>query len=272
MRARLALFFTSPLLAAGLLAPLGCSDDPGAGADKPDLVVSDVLNAVADRTKLLRDYTYSGVATTLIEGGQSVEFTYALKQPGMLRADVPGINQSFLYDGKMMGIIDRSNKRLLRQDMEAKGKKDPAGVIAAIHTIFGDYVCEGWEPPMLRTGKGKNTGKVEKGEAGEVRWIVSTSVDDADLKEVRYTLRAPKADFISKEWINKDGTVFAATRMLEEHTDERTKLSFPKVWEHSSPSRRYKVEIKDIAINGGLTAERFQVVPPEGFTVQKVGQ
>jgi outer membrane lipoprotein-sorting protein len=265
---------------ASVAAVSGCSDSPpaepadGKAAKTGDLTLSDVQTSVAERTKKIADYAYSGTATTL-DGGESVAFSYRLKQPGMLRADIAGIDQSYIFDGQHLAVIDRANKRVLKRTFnkggDSKGSEDGLAVVTALHQFFGDYACAGWKPPLLRTKAGQNSATLTKLPSGERVWVLTTLLDDADLKEVRYTLRFPQADFLKKEWIKKDGGLWASTEVVEEHRDERTKLRFPKVWEHKGPQRKFRVEIKDIEINQGLSPELFIVTAPEGFTVQEVG-
>lgn len=242
--------------------------DKAATSSGDALTLSDAFTALTDRAKLVRDYRYEGEAVNLA-GGQKINFTYRLKQPRMIRADVTGIDTSFIFDGQQLAIVDRGQKKLLRQDLS---KTDEVTVVASLHQFFGDYVCEGWKPPLTRPKKEENVALLEKSETGEPRWVLITALDDDVLKEVRYTLRAPTADFLKKEFIAKDGSVFASTTVLKEHKDERTKLSFPTSWEHKSPQRNYRVDLTDVAINQGLTAEPFAIAVPEGFTTQEIGR
>jgi outer membrane lipoprotein-sorting protein len=262
----------SPLVLVAALAALGtlgagCSREKTAEGDK--LALSDAVTAIAERTKKVRDYRYRGVATNLAGPGGAMKFTYQLKQPQMLRADLEDINTTFLFDGKQLAVIDGGQKKVLKQDLS---KKDEVTIVTTLHQMFGDYVCEGWKPPLLRTKKGETAGKVEKREDGAFYWVLSTALDDADLKEVRYTLRAPHADFVKKEWVRKDGSIFAYTEVKEEHRDERTKLSFPLAWEHKDARRHYRVAVSDIELNKGLTPEPFEIKVPEGFSLQELGK
>jgi outer membrane lipoprotein-sorting protein len=259
-------FILAPVCAALLLT--ACPDKSHKPKQGDGLALSDALTSLSDRAKLVRDYAYSGEATSL-EGGQAVRFAYKLKQPKMLRADVEGIDTSFVFDGTSLAILDHGRKQVLKQDLTKVPEVD---AVAALHQIFGDYVCEGWKPPLTRTKADENAATLGKSEAGEPVWVLVTAIDDKDLLEVRYTLRAPTADFLKKEWIAKDGSVFASTLVLQEHRDEGTKLSFPLAWEHKSPQRSYRVQLEGVAINEGLAAEPFTIVAPEGFTLREVGQ
>lgn len=255
-----------PLLAVALGASAcrDAGDAPSSGA----LALSDVFTALTNRSTLVRDYRYAGEATNL-GGGQKVTFRYLLKQPRMIRADVDGIDTSFVFDGKHLAIIDRGQKKVLRQDLS---KTDEVTVMASLHQFFGDYVVEGYKPPVTRPKREENRAALEKGDDGEPRWVLVTELEDADLKEVRYTLRAPTADFLKKEFIAKDGSVYASTTVLKEHKDERTKLSFPTSWEHKGPQRSYRVELHDVVVNEGLTQEPFTIAVPDGFTLQDIGR
>lgn len=260
---------SSLLLLAALLVAPGCRDEGAGAAPSGDaLTLSDVFKALAERQKLVRDYRYTGEATSL-GGGEKVAFRYLLKQPRMVRADVEGIDTSFVFDGQHLAIIDRGQQKVLRQDLS---KTDEVTVMSALHQVFGDYVVEGYKPPVTRPKQDENRAYLEKSESGEPRWVLVTELDDEELKEVRYTLRAPSADFVKKEFIKKDGSVHASTTVLKEHRDERTRLSFPTSWEHKSPQRGYRVDISEIAVNEGLTQEPFTIAVPEGFTVQDIGR
>lgn len=184
-------FLSLCVLSLGVLLAASCQDKAASPAGDA-LILSDVFTALSDRQKLVRDYRYAGEATS-VAGGQKVTFTYKLKQPRMIRADVSGIDTSFIFDGKHLAIVDRGQKKVLRQDLS---KTDEITVMSSLHQFFGDYVCEGWKPPVTRPVQEENVARLEKSPEGEPRWVLITKIDDAELKEVRYMLRAPTADFL----------------------------------------------------------------------------
>lgn len=255
-----------PLLAAVLLAS-SCRDGGSTGPKGDALTLSDVFTALGERQRLVRDYRYAGEATSL-GGGEKASFRYMLKQPRMVRADLENIDTSFIFDGQHLAIVDRGQKQMLRQDLS---KTDEVTVMTALQQVFGDYTVEGYRPPVTRPKQEENRAYLEKSESGEPRWVLVVGLDDADLKELRFTLRAPTADFLKKEFIKKDGSVYASTVVLKEQKDERTRLSFPLSWEHKSPQRSYRVDLSELVLNEGLTLEPFQIALPEGFTLREVG-
>lgn len=254
-------------LLAVLLVASGCRDTGSSSSPGDPLTLSDVFTALGERQKLVRDFRYAAEATNA-GGGEKLAFRYFLKQPRMLRADAAGLDTSFVFDGQHLAIIDRGQRTVLRQDLS---KTDEVTVMSSLHQVFGDYSVEGYRPPLTRPKQEENRAFLEKGEGGEPRWVLVVELEDADLKEVRYTLRAPTADFLKKEFIQKDGSVYASTTVLKEQKDERTRLSFPTAWEHKSPQRSYRVDVSELVINEGLTQEPFTIEVPEGFTMREIG-
>lgn len=248
-----------------VVATAACKSDKKPQGTDP-AVVTDAMAAVADRLRVVSDYSYEGVAENL-DNGEKVTFSYALRQPRMLRADVKEMQTSFIFDGTNLAVIEGANKRVLRQDLS---KKDEVTIVGALHQMFESYSVEGWRPPMLRTKREALSGRVETGEGGPV-WVITSALDDPDLKEVRYYLRPPRADFVKKEFVAKDGSVVASSTVLEEKLDEKTRLRFPIAWEHRDARRRYRVRLSETQVNPGLGPERFQIKAPEGFAVEEVG-
>lgn len=251
----------------------GCVDEPASKATAPARLtradpeaVSDVLAAISDRLAKVSDYHYRGVAENIADG-QKLHFSYTLSQPQRLRADLEGAETTFLFDGVWLAVIDRPNQRVLKQDLT---KKDEATLIATLHQMFGSYSVEGWRPPLLRTSREALSGHKAQDGRGPL-WVVAADVEDEALAEVRYYLRPPRADFVKKEYIDKDGSVVSYAKVLEEYTDERTGLRFPIAWEHKDARRHYRVRLEAPAVNQGVDPARFAVEVPGGFTVQEFG-
>lgn len=232
--------------------------------------VSDALTALAERQKLITDFEVKGVQRDL-SSGQVLHFTYAVKQPGFMRAKVEESGTDFLFDGKALSITTPANKTVSRQEF---GEKDTATMLVTVRNTFRAFVCEGWRPPLLspRKVQGRTEYNKENDSAPPIWHLTMPVMGSSALKEVRYTLRAPGADFLEATKITPDGTVLEKTKVLEEYVHEPTRLAFPKKWQVQTGGEKYEVELTEIHVNEGLTADRFAATVPEGYAVKQVGR
>ncbi|MFZ9889503.1 MAG: hypothetical protein ACO3JL_18565 [Myxococcota bacterium] len=229
-------------------------------------IFSEALEAIEARSRVLRDYRYEGVAFRP-DPPHEVHFRYALKQPKMLRADVDELATSFVFDGRTLSILDHGHKQAVRQDLTAL---DDGAAAGALHQFFHDYSSEGWKPPLLRPDLEANRAVRERQADGTFHWLVETQLDDAALAFVRYELRAPTADFVKKEFVDKAGTVVASIEVKNEHHDAQSGLHFPSVWELASGQNRFRVELRDIHINEGLGPAHFEAAVPAGYSLKEI--
>lgn len=262
-------FPPSPLLIGAVAALLvasttGCKDDEA----QKTTAIGDVLSAVGARGEALNDFRLDGelVTTNGGEATQAVHFKYYQRQPKLLRLDVVEDKTHMTFDGQTLAIIKDDQKTAVKQSFAGQ---DPATQIITLHNAFGAFACEGWRPPTLSPKSA--TATLSKDDNLGPIWTIVQPLQDATLKEVRYILRAPKADFVSKETLNKAGDVVAYTRMLEEHKDSATNMTFPKKWTVKDAAKEYTVTLETIAINQGIDKGKFSVTPPEGYNVHNVG-
>lgn len=230
--------------------------------------LSDVLEAIEARSRALRDYRYEGTAFRP-DPPHEVHFRYALKQPKLIRADVDELSTTFLFDGRTLSILDHGHKQAVRQALAAL---DDGAVAGVLHRFFHDYSCEGWKPPLLRPDLEANRAVRHKRDDGTSSWLIETRIEDETLAIVRYELRAPTADFMKKEFIDRTGAVVASTEVKAEHHDVSSGLRFPSTWELASGDNRFRVELRDIHVNEGLGPERFEAAIPADYSVQELGR
>ena len=250
------LAIAAALLLVSILVISACARAPTLSADDEGI---DAVEAVAARPAPVRDYALAGEVTS--PTGDVVHFTVDMKQPRSMKAVLVEQQKTVVFDGKTLTLIDDRAKTVVAQDLAALPE---TGQLALLHAIFSPFLCEGWRAPLLRAGKQQ----VARGVfAGEPRWTFDIPIDDDTLSKDRLTLRAPKADFVSRETLDKAGTVVAATRVTEEHTDAATGLSFPKRWERTDATGTTRYALTRIAINQGIEVARFDARAPAGSSL-----
>jgi outer membrane lipoprotein-sorting protein len=247
------------LLAAACTKQPVIENDPAATAA--------ALAALQDRVKKISSYSLEGTITD-VATGQVIHFSYALRQPQLLYARIEELDHTLVFDGTTILGLDGKNKAAMKQSLAAF---DDGSKIAAVYQMFGQFVAEGWRPPLMRTDPKAMEGKIVN--APDPRtppsWILTSKLDDDTIAAVRYELHAPKADFVKKEFVDKQGKVVAFTRVTEQLRDDRTQLSFPKAWEKDDASGHVKVALTKWAVNDEPPLERFQMTVPEGYTLQE---
>jgi outer membrane lipoprotein-sorting protein len=217
-------------------------------------VAAAVQKALAARLQKVHDYRVSGVVED-VTSKERLAFTYAMKQPGFMKATL-GDTRAFVYDGKTLAVHDAPSKVALQRDL---GTLDEPSQLMLLHDTFGDFVCEGWRPPLLKP-RGF-TARVE----GD-RFIVTVPIDDGTVAEQRLVLRQSDGAFLEKSLRDKSGRSLSTTRVVEELQADG--LAFPRVWEREDASGKYRVVLEKAEVNVGINADEFSTRPPEGYTVQ----
>ncbi len=239
---------------------VGCpkNGDEGKGAaEDNNAVVAAALAGQNSRLAAVRDYAVEG-AVTDVESKQTLRFRYAMQQPsysaGELLDAAGNRSRGFVFDGKLLAIVDDATKTVTRQDLSA----DEEQMLFTLHEIFSQFVCEGWRPPLVKpqgtTGAhdGKNV-------------VLSVPIVDERLALQRLTLRDDGA-FVKKELVDKHGQVVTSTTVLEDVVDEGTKLTFPLRWRHVDNGSTQEVSLTQVAVNKGVDPARFSTAAPAGFT------
>jgi hypothetical protein len=237
------------LVIAALL--VGCSKPP---PESDPAVVAAVTKTLSSRLAPVHDYRVAGVVEN-VTTKEKLAFTYAMKQPGFMKATV-GESRAFIFDGKTLAVHDAPSKIAIMKDL---GLLDESQQLMTLHDTFGDFVVEGWRPPLV-----KPKGMFAKAEGD--RWIVTVPIEDAAISEQRIVLRAKDGAFVEKSILDKNGAPVSTTKVIEEITHDG--LSFPKVWEREDQSGKYRVTLEKTEVNVGMTPEEFATRAPEGYTVQ----
>jgi outer membrane lipoprotein-sorting protein len=219
----------------------------------------EVRQALADRATALRDFSVEGEIT---QGAVTKRFTFDLKQPRLMRARSLDDGQTVTFDGKQLTIQNDVEKTAFVQDLSTQPE---AMVAAVLYAAFQQFLCEGWRAPLLRPGH------VQIARASADAWRITNAIDDDTLKEDRVTLRAPRGDFISRESVDKQDRPVLSVRVLEEHHDAATHLTFPKVWELVSGPTTRRTKLSSIRINEGLTSTIFDAQVPAGYAIKNPG-
>ena len=249
------------VLVAGLI---GCPkkdddapvDDAAIVADDA-AIVADALAGQNTRLSAVRDYAVEGEVTD-VESKQTLRFRYAMQQPrysaGELLDAAGNRSRAFVFDGRLLAIVDDATKTVSRQDLSS----DEQQMLFALHEIFSQFVCEGWRPPLV-----KPQGTTGTRVANTI--VLSVPIVDEQLALQRLTLRDDGA-FVKKELIDKHGQVMTSTTVLEDVVDDGTKLAFPKRWRHTENGSTQEVTLTKVAINAGVDPKRFSTATPAGFT------
>jgi outer membrane lipoprotein-sorting protein len=247
------------LAALSLLVVLaaGCTRAPP--QNDSAVVVAAALASWNQRLAAVHDYAVEGevgdVATK-----QTLRFRYAMQQPSFSAGellDATGARaRAFVFDGKVLAIVDDATKTVTRQDLSQNEEQ----MLFTLHEIFSQFVCEGWRPPLIKP-------QGTTGLRQENHIVLSIPIVDDALASQRLLLKDDGA-FVSKELLDKSGRAVSSTRVLEEVVDDGTKLSFPKRWSHTEGASTQEVTLSKIAVNQGVDAQRFSTELPAGFTLR----
>ena len=254
------------------LALIGCTrevpgDPPVAAAD--GAVVASALAAWSQRLAVIRDYAVEGEVKDAATG-QSMRFRYAMQQPTWSAGELLGPDgaraRGFIFNNKILIIINNTTKSVLRQEFGSSGAPGQAtadeeeAMLLQVHEIFSQFVCEGWRPPLIKPQGTTGT------RVGELL-VLSVPIVDDDLAFQRLTLKADGA-FVKKELLDKRGNVVSQTAVLEDVVDDATHLALPKRWSHTEGGSTQEVTLTKIAVNQGVDAGRFSTAVPAGFQLR----
>jgi len=245
---------------------VGCTNDAAkdtsdAAANDSDAIVKAALAAQNARVGAVRDYAVVGEVKD-VASGQTMSFSYAMQQPaysvGDLKDPVGNLLRSFVFDGKVLAIVDGGTKTVTRRDLS----QDEEQMLLTLHEIFSQFVCEGWRPPLIKP-------QGTKGSRAGDDVVLVVPVDDPAVASQRLTLSSSGA-FKRKELLDKGGNVVVSTVVVEDATDEGTGLTFPRVWRHTEGGSTQQVTLSSWKVNAGVDPARFNTnAVPDGFTADR---
>jgi hypothetical protein len=245
-------------LAAGLVAALSAcpNKDDAPVAPAVDAAVAAVTQQQNQRLAAVRDYALEGTVTD-VASQATLRFRYAMQQPsfsaGELLNDKGERTRAFIFDGKVLAIVDDATKTIVRQDLS----NNEEAMLLALHDIFSQFTCEGWRPPLL-----KPQGMTASRAGDDV--VVDVPIADAAVASQRLTFAADGA-FKKKEILDKGQNVVVSTVVVEDVVDAGTKLRFPKAWRHTEGGSSQEVRLTSVAVNAGVDGTRFSTAVPAGF-------
>jgi outer membrane lipoprotein-sorting protein len=244
-------------LVAVLPAGSGCTREAPPPPDAPaNAVVTQALDVLGKRIASVRDYSVEGVVEDAATK-QQLRFRYAMQQPSFSSGelfDAAGARaRAFVFDGKVLAIIDDATKTVTRQDLSQNEEQ----MLLALHEIFAQFVCEGWRPPLV---KPQGTLGAIDGE----QWVLTIPIVDEVLNSQRLVLR-PDGSFVKKELLDDRGVAAASTTVLEDWKDPGTGLLFPKRWTHVERGSTQTVTLSAHVVNGGVDGARFSTATPAGY-------
>lgn len=240
----------SATLCLAVLALASCARGGPAG---DPAVLAAAKASLEKRLAVVRDYSFEGTAQ--LTNGAQTAFTYAFMQPAFAKATL-GTQQSVVFDGTMILALNHEGKTFMKVDKSIGDEE----FLLALHGAFSDFACEGWRPPLV-----KPNGTIASVSADGSQWILTTTLDDATLKENLLVLRAKDGAFLERRTIDRQGNTVALTRVLEELDDPATGLKLPKRWQRTGPAGSLDLSLGRVTVNGGIAREAFLPTIPEGY-------
>lgn len=249
------------LATVAVVLVIACCDRAGSPGASDAAVFAAASAALDKRLAAVRDYSFEGTASFVAErpvaGSQSapLAITYAFMQPQFAKGTL-GAGQTVIFDGTTILALDHEGKTFAKVDRSVGDEN----FLLALHNAFSEFACEGWRPPLLKP-KGTNA----RVSADGSQWILSTALNDEELKEDQLVLRAADGAFLEKRTIDKKGNVVATTRVLEELDDPATGMKLPKRWQRTGAAGTLEIALTKATVNAGIAREAFLATVPQGY-------
>lgn len=259
-----------PVLTVGLACAAACPQQRQAAPapDTPAAARDEILIQLNERASKIVDFHVKGrrcQARCDQDDATLQQFEAQVRTPGMFRLEVPALGVTTTFDGKRLTSTDAKAKAAQEIDLTAQGAQ---GAGALPYQVISEFLVEGWRPPLLGLAPDKIGSRRERlpGATAEVV-VLERPLEDADLARVEYWLRLPKADFVEKRFVRKDGGVTKRVVVDREHVDARTGYAFPARWHvvDASGATDSFVELTEIAVNAGVPMNAFVQEIPEGY-------
>lgn len=240
------------LLSLLLLLP-GCPRKP----EQERSLISEVRQKLTERDERLQSYRLAGVVR---EQGQEANFEFEFRQPNKMRGRFTRpVQRTFSWDGQRLYERVEDEKRLITYEL----KLPPQKSALFLTQTFGPFTPEGFRVPlMLQDSTAARTTHRKAAEAVELQ--METKDEEGALLAVRYLLRWPSLDFLSKR--SESSGQLAEVRVEEEHCEQSLGMCFPKQltqWRGNEPVAT--TVLSKVEINPPIAADSFTLTAPEGF-------
>ena len=229
--------------------------DAGVVAAANDGALLKVQAQLAKRLEAVHDYDVEG--TVAATDGQHLRFRYAMQQPtfmaGEFLNDAGARTRAFVFDGKVLAVVDDVTKTVARHDLSANEEQ----LLLTLHETFSSFVCEGWRPPLLRP---TTTNATVVGDTVEL----TVPINAAGLQRSVVVVDTNGA-FVGKRSVADGEVIVASVTVTKSEVDAGTKLKFPTVWEQLAGGQRAITTLTSWKVNSGIAAERFSTAIPAGY-------
>jgi len=220
-----------------------------------DGALQKVQAQLAARLEAVHDYDVEG--NVVAADGQHLRFRYAMQQPtfmaGEFLNDAGVRTRAFVFDGKVLAVIDDVTKTVARHDLSGNEEQ----LLLTLHETFSSFVCEGWRPPLLRP-----TGTVASVVGDTVELTVP--INAMGLSRSVVVVDSDGA-FVGKRSVAEGEVVVASVTVTKSEVDAATKLKFPTVWEQLDGGQRATTTLTSWKVNAGIAADRFSTAIPAGY-------
>ena len=237
-------------------SPADVGTDSSSSAAASDGVFARVQAQLGARLEAVHDYDVGG--NVVAADGQQLRFRYAMQQPTFMAGellDEAGVRtRAFVFDGKVLAVIDDATKTVARHDLSGNEEQ----LLLTLHQTFSSFVCEGWRPPLLRP-----TTTVATVVGDTVELVVPINAEGL-LRSV--VVVDNNGAFVSKRTVADGEVVLTSTTVLASAIDAATTLKFPTSWAQVDGDQRATTTLSTWVVNGGIAAERFSTAIPAGFT------
>lgn len=246
--------FKSPLLlqAAWVLVACAACRSPGPESRAPDL--GEVQAMLSERDARLGGYDVAG---SIVEGDHSGAFSFSFRPPQKVLGSIRSpLRQTLAFDGET--LFQRDDAQGTVQSRSLAGA-DPAAVSAQLHSVFGNFVIEGFRTPLLP----RDTG-VELIRADGEPQITLTATARSSEGEVRVITRHrwPSMDFLEKR-VEAPGAPVTGVRMEKERCEASLKLCVPSRWVHLVDGKvAATVTLDDVRLGAEVQAMDFTLTMP----------
>jgi len=221
-------------------------------------VMPRVKQALAEREKKLSSYRFSAVAT---QGFATARHAFAFRAPNKMHGVLMEPDRfEWAFDGTTLFQAKPREKKLLLYQLKLPAAK----ASAFLHQTFAPFVFEGFRTPLLPSNA---TAKEVTSERGPAVEISSTLDDDGSAVEVKYLLKWPSGDFISKTSVA--GKTMSELHVDEEQCDEKLALCVPKkVTQRANGKLVGSTTLSDITLLADLPASDFSLKADDGWTTE----
>ena len=260
------------IVCALCLTALGCragQRSVDAGTDPVAAAKTEVLIQLNERSTRIVDFTLAGlrcVERCNQADAPTQAYRLQMRAPGYFRIELPADDALTLFDGKQLLAVDNRRKSFQRVALDPADKN----LATLPYGVLNAFLVEGWHAPLLVVAATDLRGRLET-TGGNPLFVLERPLHDAELDRVEFWFRLPKADFVKKRFVQKNGQALKTVEVDSEHLDPRTGYSFAKSWRTLDASGAVVGfnRLTEVAINSGVAMTAFAATVPADYTEAK---